>query len=89
MCGTLLYRITYRKALHSVATTSLFRFFFGFGKRLTCAVSYSLNFLLNIRQNKSIYNDKNLKPIMYLRNALQLIDYNNYDDRPAQQVMTS
>jgi len=53
-CGRMLCRITYRKALNSVATTSLFPFLFGFGKRVTCAAPYSPNFVVIIRQNKSI-----------------------------------
>jgi hypothetical protein len=53
-CGTLLCRINYRKDLNSVATTSFFPFSFGFGKRLPWAVPCSLNFVVNIRQNKSI-----------------------------------
>jgi hypothetical protein len=54
MCGTLQCRITYGKALNSVATTSLFPFLFGFGKQVICAAPCSLNFIVNIRQNKSI-----------------------------------
>jgi len=53
-CGRLLCPIAYRKALSSVATTSLFPFLFGFGKRVICAAPCSLNFVVNIRQNKSI-----------------------------------